>query len=295
MRAVQADRPGGPEVLEVREVPAPKAGPGQVLVRSVASSLNPIDRKMRGRESLTFPLTLGWDLAGIVVESHVSGFGPGDRVIAMIDPLTLGFGAWSDLVALDAGLLTIAPETVALTEAATLPLAGLTAMQAWEKAPLTGPSRVLVVGAAGSIGGFLVQLALRDGHAVDGLVSRPAQVVAAKGLGAEVATDDLSALPEHAYDAIVDTFGLHAAGADVDQLRTADGHYVVSSKEQPGLPRSHPVRVAPDADQLSRLARLTDDGELRLRVSAYYGLHDVRDAHWHFEAGGLLGKVVLAF
>ena len=292
VRAVQADRPGGPEVLEVREVPAPETGPSQILVRTVASSLNPIDRKMRGRETLTFPLTLGWDLAGMVVDSDVSRFKPGDRVIAMIDPLLTGIGAWSDLVALDADVVAFAPDRAALTEAATLPLAGLTALQAWNKLSLHASSRVLVAGAAGAIGGFLVQLAVRDGHAVDGLVSRPSHLATVKSLGAELVTDDLEALPEQGYDAIVDTVGLTAV---LGRFVTADGHYVVTSKEQPDLPRSHPVRVAADAGQLGQLARMVDAGELRLRVSAHYGLYDVHDAHWHFEAGGLLGKVVLVF
>src|SRR4051812_23426251 len=90
---LQLDRPGGIEALTLREVPPPAAGPGQVLVRTVASTINPLDRKTRGKPDLPFPLTLGSDLAGIVVTSDIPGYRPGDRVIGLTFPKDDGIGA----------------------------------------------------------------------------------------------------------------------------------------------------------------------------------------------------------
>lgn len=298
VRAVRADRPGGPEVLEVREVPAPAATDGEVLVRTVASSLNPVDAKTRANPQLTFPRTLGHDVAGVVVTSGVPEFKPGDRVIGVAQPRATGAGAWSELVALNADALALAPATVALTEAATLPLAGLTAAQCWRRPPLPATARVLVIGAAGAIGGFIVQIATasrRHQTVADGLVSRPDHVPAAKGVGADLVTIDPAALPEHAYDVVFDTARLANSGLDVRRLLRPDGHYIAPSNDLPGIPNAHSVMVSPDTRALHSLAQMVDNGTLRPRVAAHYPLRQVQDAHRHFEAGGLTGKVVLVF
>jgi NADPH:quinone reductase-like Zn-dependent oxidoreductase len=296
MRAVQVDHPGGPEVLQVRGVPAPAARAGEVLVRTTATSLNPVDVAMRANPRLRFPLTLGWDLAGIVIESDAPDFKPGDRVMALVDPRTTGVGAWSDLVAVGGHTLAPAPASAAITEAATLPLAGLTAWQCWTRPPLPAAPRVLVIGAAGAIGGYLVQLAAgsrRHPSVVDGLVSRTAHVPVARRLGADLVTTDRAALPDHAYDVVFDTARLATSGLDVGRLLRPDGHYVAPSGQLPEVPNAHSVMVSPDAKSLTALAQLVDDGRLRPRVSAHYPLHEVRKAHRRFEAGGLTGKVVL--
>jgi NADPH:quinone reductase-like Zn-dependent oxidoreductase len=298
VRAVQVDRPGGPDVLQVREVAAPVLGAGEVLVRAVATSLNPVDAAMRANGRLAFPLTLGWDLAGVVVESGVADFDPGDRVMALVDPYRTGRSAWADLVAVMPDALAAAPATAAFTEAATLPLAGLTALQCWTRPPLPATPRVLVIGAAGAVGGYLVQLAVgsaRHPAVVDGLVSRPAHVSATKDLGADLVTTDPAALPDHAYDVVFDTARQATSGLDVGRLLRPDGQYVAPSKNLPDVANAHSVMVSPDARRLGDLARLVDSGKLQVRVSAHYPLRAIREAHRHFEAGGLTGKVVLVF
>lgn len=298
VRAVQADRPGGPEVLEVRDVPPPSVAAGKVLVCTVASSLNPVDAKMRANGQLSFPRTLGCDVAGVVVESTVVEFKAGDRVIAVTDPRTTGVGAWADLVALDARTVALAPSSAALIEAATLPLAGLTALQCWRRPPLPATPRVLVTGAAGAIGGYLVQFATgsqRHPAVVDGVVSRTEQAPAVKSIGADLVTTDPAALPDHAYDVVFDTARLATAGLDVQRLLRPDGQYVAPSNYLPAVPNAHSVMVSPNAKDLGALAHAVDDGRLRLRVAAYYPLREVRDAHRRFEAGGLTGKAVLVF
>ncbi|GHE58445.1 alcohol dehydrogenase catalytic domain-containing protein [Streptomyces capitiformicae] len=164
MLAVQIDVHGGPEVLSVREIAEPVPGPGEVLVRTVASSLNPVDWKTRAWDvGPEFPMTLGWDLAGIVVASSSAEFAVGDRVIAMSAQMATGRGTWAQLVALPEHLVTHAPTTLSLAEAATLPLAGTTAVQALAKLELSSRSRLLVTGAAGAVGALAVQLARRAG------------------------------------------------------------------------------------------------------------------------------------
>lgn len=294
-RAVQADRMGGIDVLTVREVAAPTPGASEVLVRTVASSVNPIDSKLRTNANLTFPLTLGWDIAGIVVESNAAEYRPGDRVIAMNKLLDSGFGAWADLVALDAATLAPAPVSVSLSEAATIPLAGLTALRLWNTPVLSAGDRVLVTGAAGAIGGFVVQFAANAGIQADGLVSRPDHVNVVKSLGAGFVTTDPAVLPRKAYIAVVDTINLPSKGVDVRDLVTEEGQYVATGPADAQVPRSHSVHVAHDPEGLRLLVKMVDDGTLALRVAAHYGLHEIQDAQAHAEAGGLNGKVVLHF
>jgi NADPH:quinone reductase-like Zn-dependent oxidoreductase len=298
IRAVRVDRPGGPEVLAIREVAAPTPNADDVLVRTIATSLNPVDISMRTNGRLPFPFTPGWDLAGVVVAGNGSGFDVGDRVIALADPYTTGVGAWSDLLAVRAQALAPAPATAALTEVATLPLAGLTAWQCWTRPPLPETPRVLVIGAAGAVGGYLVQIAVaspRHPATVDGLVSRPAHIRVARNLGAATVTSDPRALPEYAYDVVFDIVGVAASGLDVRRLLRSDGHYVAPNSNLPDVPNRHSVMVQPDARNLRELARLVDAGTLRPRVAGHFPIGEIQAAHRFFEAGGLTGKVVVVF
>ena len=293
VRALQLDRPGGLDALTLRDVPAPLPRPGQVLVRTVASTINPLDLKMRAKPHPAFPITLGCDVAGIVVESDAPEYRPGDRVIAASGLHDDWVGAWTDSLALDPDQLAHAPTRVALSDAATIPLAGLTALQAWNTVGLSAGDRVLVTGAAGGIGGFVVQLAVNAGMQVDGLVSRPSQVEAVNALGARLVTNDPTALPAHAYAAVVDPIAIPLKGVDVREFVADGGQYTAVGRDESKIPGGREISVEDDPAGLSHLAKLVDDGALRLRVAAHYGLHEFHAAHEHFQAGGLLGKVVL--
>jgi NADPH:quinone reductase-like Zn-dependent oxidoreductase len=291
MRAIRIDSHGGPDVLRIREVSEPTVGPGEVLIRTAASSLNPVDWKTRAWDIGRLPATLGWDLAGTVVASDEPALRLGDRVIAMSAQIATGRGTWADLVALPAQLLAPAPTTVGLIEAATLPLAGLTAVQALDKVSPQPGERVLVTGAAGGVGGVAVQLAHHAGALVDALVSRPQHVSAAGDLGAHVVVCDPAALPEVAYQVVFDT-----AGADVARALAPSGRYVsISDDPLPDLAGAVRSYVQEDGKQLADLVTLIDQGKLRLRVADRYPMEQVRAAHERFEAGGLLGKIVLTF
>ncbi|MDT0570864.1 NADP-dependent oxidoreductase [Streptomyces sp. DSM 3412] len=292
MLAVQIDVHGGPEVLEVREIAEPVPGPGEVLVRTVASSLNPVDWKTRAWDvGPQFPMTLGWDLAGVVVASSSAEFAVGDRVIAMSAQIATGRGTWAQSVALPDHLLTHAPTTLSLAEAATLPLAGTTALQALAKLRLVSRGRLLVTGAAGAVGGLAVQLARRAGVAVDGLVSRAEHIDVVRELGADTVVDLATDLPKEAYDAVLDT-----AGVDVSSSLVEGGRYVsISDEPLPAVPGAAKSYVQESKKDLAELVELAEAGRLRVRVAEHHPVTAVRTAHERFEAGGLSGKVVLLF
>lgn len=140
MRAAQIDRYGDESAVTVRAVPMPQPAGGELRIRDVASSINPVDIKIRSgaeRPSLPMPLTLGWDLAGHVVDTGpdtVTVLRPGDPVVAMSALGAGGRGTWTDYGCLPTDIVTAAPRIVALTDAAWLPLACST--------PLERPARV---------------------------------------------------------------------------------------------------------------------------------------------------------
>ncbi|GAA4602537.1 NADP-dependent oxidoreductase [Actinoallomurus liliacearum] len=292
MRAVQIDRHGGPEVLTVREVPEPVPEAGEILIRSTASSLNPVDWKTRAWDiGPGLPATLGWDLAGVVIAGGGTAFRPGDHVIAMSAQIATGRGTWAEQVSLPAGLLAKAPTTVPLADAAALPLAGVTAVQALDKAAATSGTRLLIIGAAGAVGGIAVQLASRAGAVVDALVSRPGHHEEARALGTDQVWHTPADLPAGAYDAVLDT-----AGLDVSRALAPGGRYVsIADHPLPDVPGAVKSYVQEDQEQLAHLASLVERGELRLRVANRYPFHQVRAAHERFEAGGNLGKFLLTF
>ncbi|MFE4973247.1 NADP-dependent oxidoreductase [Kitasatospora sp. NPDC056651] len=302
MRAIQIDRFGTPDVLDLVEVPRPVPGPGEVLVRTVASGINPVDDKTRegaiGEGAPPLPMTLGWDLAGVVVDGGDGGrLGAGDRVIAMSHQLGTARGTWADLVVLPEEAVAVAPRAVSLVEAATLPLPGLTALQTLDWLAVAAGQRLLIAGAAGAVGGLALQIARARGVEVDALVSRDEQAAFAREHGAGLVSTDPAAFPARGYDAVFDTFGAFVTEA------VADGGRYASIATQAGpVPdlsargvRTTVHQVREDGAGLAELAALVDAGALRPRVHASYGLQDIRAAHDRFRAGGLAGKIVVTF
>jgi NADPH:quinone reductase-like Zn-dependent oxidoreductase len=290
MRAIHITAHGGTDVLAVRELPIPVPQPGEVLVAVVASSLNPVDGKVRdGFLPQTLPATLGNDISGVVVDGG-GAFRPGDRVVGLTaqyrNPLR---GSWAELVAVPAGQLAAAPTSVPLVEAAALPLAALTAHQALRSAGLRPGERLLVTGATGGVGRFGVQLGRSLGATVDALVRRPAAVATARDLGAGAVFTAPADVPGETYDVVLDTTGLDVGGAvrPGGRLRS-----IVEAFERPGIDPQM-FYVSADGDDLAHLVGLLDKGELRLGVAARYPLAEVAAASELFERGGLDGKVLL--
>lgn len=301
MRAIQIDRFGTPDVLRIVDAPEPEPGPGDVLIRTVATSINPVDDKTRegaiGEGAPVLPMTLGWDLAGIVVDGGSSGLPAGERVVAMSHQLSSGRGTWADLVALPAQAVAVAPRSVSRAGAAVLPLPGLTALQTLDWLAVEAGERLLIAGAAGAVGGLALQIARARGVRVDVLVSRDAHVAFAKDHGAELVATDRKDLHDRHYDAVFDTFGAFVTEAVVD-----GGRYASIATQAGPVPdlSSRGVRttlnqVREDGAGLATLSRLVDDGALKPRVHAAFPLHEIHAAHTRFRQGALAGKIAVHF
>ncbi|MFF2353769.1 alcohol dehydrogenase catalytic domain-containing protein [Kitasatospora sp. NPDC058115] len=310
MRAVVVRRFGGPEVLELVEVAVPEPGPGQVRVRVAAAAVNPVDAVTRSgvltEAGLMAPretVGIGWDVAGTVerLGPGVSGFAVGDEVIGLRDRLDVPLGSHADALVLDATALAPAPPGVPAVEAATLPLNGLTALQALDLLDLPAGATLLVTGAAGAVGGFAVQLAVRRGLRVVAVAGeRDAALL--RELGAEwyVPRDApdpaaaVRALVPGGVDGALDAalLGVTALGA----VRNRGAFVAVAAGAAPpglrGIRVAH-VWVTADGTALAGLAALAARRELALRVADTLPLERAAAAHRRLAHGGLRGRLVL--
>ncbi|MFI7489674.1 NADP-dependent oxidoreductase [Micromonospora echinaurantiaca] len=298
MRAVRYAQFGGPEVLHVADVPVPEPGPGQVRVRVAASVVHPVDLMIRsGRFPAPLPTGLpytpGWDVAGTVdaLDPAVEQFTIGDQVIGFSPWLQTTVGAHAEYVVLDAAWLTTAPAGVPATEAATLPTNGLAAAQALDLLALPAGSTVLVTGAAGQVGGFVLALARAAGLHATGLAGTDDRAFV-ESLGAAFLSR--SEGPKGTFDAVVD---LAVIGPSLLGLVRDGGGYVAAS---PPL-RPEPVRsirtvalqVQPDGSRLGKLVKLVTSGDIPLRVAGVHPFADAAAAHDRLAQGGVRGGVVI--
>jgi NADPH:quinone reductase-like Zn-dependent oxidoreductase len=294
MRAVSYAQFGGPEVLHVAEVPVPEPGPGQVRVRVAASVLHPVDLMIRaGRFPAPLPTGLpytpGWDVAGTVdaLGPSVERFSTGDEVIGFSPWLQTTAGTHAEYVVLDAAWLTPAPAGVPALEAATLPTNGLAAAQALDLLSLPAGSTVLVTGAAGQVGGFVLALARAAGLHATGIAGAQDREFV-ESLGAAYLSR--SEPPAGTFDAVVD---LAVIGAPLlDLIRDGGGHVAASPPLRPepvrGI-RTSALNVAPDGARLGELVKL----DLRLRVAGVYPFAEAAAAHDRLARGGVRGAVVI--
>ena len=178
MKALTYARYGGPEVLELTDLPEPKVPPGWVLVKVRSAAINPVDWKIMagGLDPLMevqFPVVPGWDVSGIVesVGIDVPEWAPGDEVISYARTDWVHGGTMAEYVALPSRLLAPKPASVDWDRAASLPLAGLTAYQVLGRLEVAADRTVLVHNASGGVGGYAVQLAVARGARVIGTAS----------------------------------------------------------------------------------------------------------------------------
>ncbi len=313
MRAAAIESFGGP--LQMQELPIPVPGPGQVRIRIAAAAVNPADLGMvegryRWREPVRFPLVPGWELAGTVdaVGEGVTNFHAGDQVITpTVHPLTQA-GSYAEYVVLPEKYPVPVPSGIEMTEASSLPLGGLAALQAVEKLALDPGQTLLINGPLGSVGSFAVQLAAQRGitvlavaHARDAELARTlgARIILARA--GDLATQARQALGK-GVDAALDVVGAATATNAFAAVREG-GRYVTIVPEWwiPGGP-STPERgitpqlslINPDAGQLAELVRLLSTGQLKIRVAEVLRLEQASTAHRLLAAGGLRGKVILA-
>ncbi|QKG22040.1 NADP-dependent oxidoreductase [Actinomadura verrucosospora] len=305
MRAVIQREWGGPDVLEVAEVPRPDAGPGEVLVRVVAAGVNPADWKIRSGAVRRFgepPFTLGLDVAGVVeaVGDGVSGFRPGDAVFGNAAPPD---GAYAEFAAVPQARLAHVPDGLDLVHAAALPTAALTAWQPLVRvAGVSAGQRVLVHAAAGGVGHLAVQIAKARGAHVIG-TARAAKHAFLRGLGADelvdyTAVDFAEAVRD--VDVVLDPI---AGDYGPRSLRTLKPGGLLIDVRGTGPDRAEVRRLAGEAGLRftefgftpsgADLAELAEAG-VRAVVDEVLPLEDAAKAHALSETGRAAGKIVLA-
>jgi len=300
MKAVVLHEYGGPEKLKYEEVADPVAGEGQVLVRVAATSVNPIDYKLRSGifkdfMPLTFPAILGNDFSGIVraVGAGVSGFAVGDKVMGMAD------SSDAELVAAKVGSVTHLPDGLDLVEAAALPVVTLTGEQLITKGTkIQAGQTVLVSGAVGSVGRSAVWAAKQAGAVVIAGV-RKSQVQEAAAVGADqvLALDDASAMEKLGFiDAVADTVGGKTAEMLLGKVKP--GGVFASVVGAPGNAALHPtvtveaVVMQADAVRIRALAEAVAAKRLMIPIDRMVPLAEAGAAQAAAAKGGI-GKVLL--
>ncbi len=307
MKAIRYHEFGSTEVLRHEEVDRPVAGPGQVLVKVTATSFNPVDDHIRlgvlaEMIPTALPITPGLDVAGTVAElgDGVSGLAVGDHVIAMF-PLDAHGGA-AEYAVVAADLVTAAPRSIELVDAAALPLVGLAAVQAtFELAEVRAGHSVLVNGAGGAVGSIVVQLAIDAGARVTA-VDPSQHAERLRRHGAEVVGPlDLDAGPAAVsgpFDVVINH--VRMAPEDLAKLSAyvTDGGIVVSSAGPVPADKDRSVRTAgvwvrPDATHLADLVSRVDTGRLALHIVDRRPLEELPAVHEDASAGRLHGKTVI--
>jgi NADPH:quinone reductase-like Zn-dependent oxidoreductase len=299
MKAIVVHQYGGPEVLKFEEYPDPVAGPGEVLVRVAAASVNPIDYK-RGAGltkdfyPMTFPGLIGVDIAGTAVKTGpgVEGFSVGDQVFAMAD------NTYAELCVVKAAVLAKVPLGLDLIQAAALPLVTTTGNQLLSATGIKAGQTVMVIGAAGNVGRSAVFTAKQRGATViAGVLKR--QTDEARTISADrvVATDDDTAIAKlPPLDAVADTVGGRTAEKLIAKVKPGGVFASVL-----GAPRNAemypsvkviPVYATPDAKILQFMAEGVRDGKLAIPISSRLPLSKAAEAQAAAEKGGI-GKVLL--
>ncbi len=306
MRAVVIEGYGGPEVLQVAEVAQPQPGPGQVQVRVRAAAVHPADGAARaGVLAALVPererYVLGWDFAGEVAElgAGVSGYAVGDAVVGLSDWFETLVGTQAEYVVLDATALAPAPVGTSAVDAAGLPLNGLTALQALPLLGLAPGQSLLVTGAAGGVGAFAVELAVRSGLVVYALAG-PDDEKFVTGLGATLvprSADPVAALRELVPAGVDGVLDAAVLGPPVLGAVRDGGSFVAVVGPAAPTPerdiRVGKVSVHSGGTDLADLVDLVQRGELTLRTAGTYPVEQVAQAHTRLAAGGVRGALVL--
>ena len=311
MKAVAFDRHGSAEELQYRELEKPIAKSNELLVRVRASSVNPVDWKIRqGHLQLltgyNFPRIVGSDISGVVVEvgREVTKFQPGDEVYTFLNPINGGGCAEYAVVAeSDAA---IKPKNITHAEAAAVPIAGLTALQALrDLGGIQAGNKVLINGASGGVGTFAVQIAKAMNAEVTGVCSAKNRELV-KSLGANFVLDyaeiDFTHQTEK-YDIILDAVGTRTF-AECEKVLQPEGVYIstlpsfdnlapmLTSWFIPGKKAKFILANANTSD-LGALRELIESDKVEPIVDRTYSLQEVAAAHAYSETGRAIGKIAI--
>jgi NADPH:quinone reductase-like Zn-dependent oxidoreductase len=316
MKAVIINAFGGPEVLQIEDVARPVPAPDEILIRVHASGVNPVDWVVREggndalRAFLTLPLTLGWDAAGMVeaVGSEVVGFQKGDAVYGV--PNFPGNGSYAEYCAAKASQFARKPKSLSFSEAAGVPLAGLTAWTAlFAHGKLQPGQRILIQGASGGVGSFAVQFAKAKGAYVIGLASA-GNLEYLRQLGADEVIDYRSQPYEdvvHDVDVVLEASPQRDNQERLKSVAVlkAGGIFVSVNVDTPfdeGVLAALAQKQAtgelapnqPRQDWLTEIAHLIDTDQVKVFVSRVFPLEQVADAHRESQTWHVRGKLILA-
>ena len=310
MRAVGVNEHGGPEALEVVELPDPSPAPGEVLVRVHAATVNPTDTYVRNGARAEHqrkdppPYVPGMDIAGVLVaigEGVDTDLAVGDRVMGIVVPEG-AHGGYAEQVALPAGSVVRAPAGVSHVEASTLPMNGLTARLALDMLGLSAGETVAVTGAAGALGGYAIELAKGDGLRVVADAS-DADEELVRSLGADEVVRRGGGVAERIVAAAGGPVpGLVDGSVQNEALLPAvadDGGFATVRGFKAAAPRGitlHQVWVreyALEQGKLDRLRQQVEDGQITLRVAQTFPPEEASEAHRLLEAGGVRGRLVI--
>lgn len=324
MRAQILTANGGPEKFELRRIETPKPGPGQVLVRIHAASINQIDIKIREGLPIgpTLPAILGADLAGIVEEvgEGVSQFRPGDAVYGCAGGVKGFGGTLADYIAADARLLAPMPRSADFHAAAALPLVAITAWEGLAKGHLAQGEHVLIHGGTGGVGHVAIQLAKARGARIATTVDSDEAAALARSLGADetinyrietVAAYVARLTGGRGFDLVFDTVGgpnlvnSFEAAAPGGRIVTTNARVSLDlgPMHAKALTLSAVFMLLPMLTGEGRkahgailrdIAQLVDEGRLRPLIDpARFTLESAPDAHRHLASGQARGKVVV--
>ena len=306
MKAIRIHAYGDATALCLEDAPRPAVGADELLIRVVASSVNPVDWKIRKGQlksmlPYSMPFIPGWDVSGVVHEtgSQVSHFQVGDAVYSRPD--ISRDGCYAEFVAVRESEVALKPRTISHIEAAVLPLAGITA---WEAVITLGQvqpgQRVLVHAASGGVGSLAVQIAKAHGaHVIGTSSSRHRGLVESLGVDEFV---DYQAQPlrdaVRNIDLVIDTMG--GGTQDESWHVMAPEGFLVSTVSDPADALQHWPRlrgavlfIQPNRPVLERLTHMVEQGQLRPVVGAEFALEDVAQAHALSETGHATGKIAL--
>ncbi|WBB73452.1 NADP-dependent oxidoreductase [Micromonospora sp. WMMD1128] len=297
-RAAVVRTPGGPGTIEVIDVPLREPGPGEVRVAVAAAAVNPVDLGVaggffHGLGMINQPhhTGLGWDFAGTVVATGTGvDLTAGTRVAGLVVGFDRDYGTYAEQLVVPAAELAVVPDGLDLVAAATVPLNGLAAAQVVDllgDAP-AGADRLLVTGAAGAVGAYVLVLAADRGWRVTGL-ARAEDEEFVRGLGA-----GFTATAESGFDAVADAANLQEQAFAL--VRDGGAFVGVRPNIRPAPARGVSVAAVDthaDGRQLADLLARTASGELPARVHAVLPLDRAADAHRAVAKGGVRGRYVL--
>jgi len=313
MKALAINEFGGRDKLQLMDLPVPKIRAGEILVKVKAAGVNPVDWKMREGYLKDlfpheFPVILGWDAAGVVEKlgNGVTRFKKGDEIFAYCRKPIVHGGAYAEYIVLEEEHAAIKPKNISFEEAASIPLAALTAYQSlFDAAKLQPEESILIHAAAGGVGGFGVQLAKDHGSIVWGTASghnkKYVQNLGASEIVDYTLEDFRQAIRSHhpdGVDAVFDCVGGEVLQKSIDIVKP--GGRLISIVDDPtGLARSDVhkefVFVAPNSVQLTELAIMVEQGRLKTHLSQVFPFNqeEARKALELSESGHTRGKMVL--